>query len=158
MAADVSVQRIEELTMYSSYLQNFIEAEIRNCTALTDLMAQKLQQLVKEQQKAQQKLAAIEEECRAFDNFYASVAGRNDCYNLRDLQDEKRELEQKKQQAANCCREINSQVLVAKNAVMTIMERTKEFQNKISERIEAGRGFLKKSTIQLQQYKDQKGI
>lgn len=156
MAADVSVKKVDEIKAYSSFLLKFVESQTRNCNAMSDLMAQKLQELISQQRRAQSIQRHCEEELQEFQNYYSSVAGRNDTYNLRELQDKMHELQNRKQQADNCCREIDSQINVARNAIMTIIDRTKEFQNKVRDNVDKGRHFLKNSVTQLEQYSEQK--
>ena len=62
MAVDAKVSQIDELTAYAGKMQGFMESMPGNCTALNNLMVQKLDGLRKKLKKAEQMASEADEE------------------------------------------------------------------------------------------------
>ena len=153
MAVDAKVSQIDELTAYAGKMQGFMESVSGNCTALSNLMVQKLDGLRKKLKKAEQMEAEAVAEYNA---LIAAMARARDAHERQALMAKKSELENKKNKAKRMRETVSLQVAVAQGATMAIIDGTKAFQNKTKNNVDKGRQVIKKSVAQLNQYKESK--
>ena len=155
MAVDAKVSQIDELTAYAGKMQGFMESVSGNCTALSNLMVQKLDSLRKKLKKAEQMEAEAVAEYNALIKAMAYTAN-DDVQGRRALLAKKSELESKKNKAKRMCEIVAQQVNVAQGATVAIIDGTKTFQNKVKGNVDKGRQVIKKSVVQLEQYNETK--
>ena len=155
MAVDAKVSQIDELTAYAGKMQNFMESVSGNCTALSNLMVQKLDGLRKKLKKAEQLEAEAVAEYNELIKAMAYTAN-DDVQGRRALLAKKSELENKKNKAKRMREIVAQQVNVAQGATVAIIDGTKTFQNKVKGNVDKGRQVIKKSITQLNQYKEAK--
>lgn len=74
MAEDAKVSQVSELTAYASKMQGFMESVSSNCTALNNLMVQKLDGLRKKLKKAEEMEAEAMAEYNALIDAMAKTA------------------------------------------------------------------------------------
>lgn len=155
MAEDAKVSQVSELTAYAGKMQGFMESVSGNCTALNNLMVQKLDGLRKKLKKAEQMEAEAVAEYNALIDALAKTAN-DDVEGRRALLAQKSYLENKKNKAKMMREHISAQVNVAQGATGAIIDGTKLFQNKTKENVDKGRQVIKKSVAQLEQYNETK--
>lgn len=155
MAVDAKVSQIDELTAYAGKMQGFMESVSGNCTALSNLMVQKLDGLRKKLKKAEQMEAEAVAEYNALIKAMAYTAN-DDVQGRRALLAKKSELENKKNKAKRMREIVAQQVNVAQGATVAIIDGTKTFQNKVKGNVDKGRQVIKKSVAQLNQYNESK--
>ena len=155
MAVDAKVSQIDELTAYAGKMQGFMESVSGNCTALSNLMVQKLDGLRKKLKKAEQMEAEAVAEYNALIKAMAYTAN-DDVQGRRALLAKKSELENKKNKAKRMREIVAQQVNVAQGATVAIIDGTKSFQNKVRNNVDKGRQVIKKSVGQLEQYNETK--
>ena len=155
MAVDAKVSQIDELTAYAGKMQGFMESVSGNCTALSNLMVQKLDGLRKKLKKAEQMEAEAVAEYNALIKAMAYTAN-DDVQGRRALLAKKSELENKKNKAKRMREIVAQQVNVAQGATVAIIDGTKAFQNKVKGNVDKGRQVIKKSVVQLEQYNETK--
>ena len=155
MAVDAKVSQIDELTAYASKMQGFMESVSGNCTALSNLMVQKLDELRKKLKKAEQMEAEAVAEYNALIDAMAKTAN-DDVEGRRALLAKKSYLENRKNKAKMMREKVAMQVQIAQNATMTIIDSTKTFQNKLKNKVDKGQQVIKKSVAQLSQYNETK--
>ena len=155
MAVDAKVSQIDELTAYAGKMQGFMESVSGNCTALSNLMVQKLDSLRKKLKKAEQMEAEAVAEYNALIKAMAYTAN-DDVQGRRALLAKKSELENKKNKAKRMREIVASQVNMAQGATIAIIDGTKAFQNKVKNNVDKGRQVIKKSVGQLEQYNEAK--
>lgn len=155
MAVDAKVSQIDELTAYAGKMQGFMESVSGNCTALSNLMVQKLDSLRKKLKKAEQMEAEAVAEYNALIDAMAKTAN-DDVQGRRALLAKKSYLENRKNKAKMMRSMVSSQVNVAFGATNVIIDGTKAFQNKVKDNVHLGRQVIKKSVIQLKQYNETK--
>ena len=155
MAVDAKVSQIDELTAYANKMQGFMESVSVNCTALNNLMVQKLDGLRKKLKKAEQMEAEAVAEYNALIDAMAKTAN-DDVEGRRALLAKKSYLENRKNKAKMMREKVAMQVQIAQNATMTIIDSTKTFQNKLKNKVDKGQQVLKKSVAQLSQYNETK--
>lgn len=155
MAEDAKVSQVSELTAYASKMQGFMESVSSNCTALNNLMVQKLDGLRKKLKKAEEMEAEAMAEYNALIDAMAKTAN-DDVKGRRALLAQKSYLENKKNKAKMMREHVATQVNVAQGATGAIIDGTKLFQNKTKENVDKGRQVIKKSVVQLEQYNETK--
>lgn len=155
MAVDAKVSQIDELTAYAGKMQGFMESVSGNCTALRNLMVQKLDGLRKKLKKAEQMEAEAVAEYNALIDAMAKTAN-DDVEGRRALLAKKSFLENKKNKAKKMREIVAAQVNVAQGATGAIIDGTKTFQNKVKTNVDKGRQVIKKSVGQLEQYNEAK--
>jgi len=155
MAEDAKVSQVSELTAYAGKMQGFMESVSGNCTALNNLMVQKLDGLRKKLKKAEEMEAEAVVEYNALIDAMARTAN-DDVQGRRALLAQKSYLENKKNKAKRMREIVAAQVNVAQGATGAIIDGTKLFQNKTKENVDKGRQVLKKSVAQLEQYNETK--
>ena len=155
MAEDAKVSQVSELTEYARKMQGFTESVSGNCTALNNLMVQKLDSLRKKLKKAEQIEAEAVAEYNALIDAMAKTAN-DDVQGRRALLAKKTYLENKKNKAKKMREYIALQVSNAKGATIAIIDGTKAFQNKVKGNVDKGRQVIKKSVAQLEQYNETK--
>ena len=155
MAVDAKVSQIDELTAYAGKMQGFMESVSGNCTALSNLMVQKLDGLRKKLKKAEQMEAEAVAEYNALIKAMAYTAN-DDVQGRRALLAKKSELENKKNKAKRMREIVAQQVNVAQGATVAIIDGTNAFQNKVKGNVDKGRQVIKKSVVQLEQYNETK--
>lgn len=155
MAVDAKVSQIDELTAYASKMQGFMESVSGNCTALNNLMVQKLDSLRKKLKKAEQMEAEAVAEYNALIDAMAKTAN-DDVEGRRALLAKKSFLENRKNKAKKMREIVAAQVNVAIGATGVIIDGTKAFQNKVRNNVDKGRQVIKKSVGQLEQYNEAK--
>lgn len=155
MAVDAKLSQIDELTAYAGKIQGFMESVSGNCTALSNLMVQKLDGLRKKLKKAEQMEAEAVAEYNALIDAMAKTAN-DDVEGRRALLAKKSYLENRKNKAKMMREKVAMQVQIAQNATMTIIDSTKTFQNKLKNKVDKGQQVLKKSVAQLSQYNETK--
>ena len=155
MAVDSKLSQIDELTAYAGKIQGFMESVSGNCTALSNLMVQKLDGLRKKLKKAEQMEAEAVAEYNALIDAMAKTAN-DDVEGRRALLAKKSYLENRKNKAKMMREKVAMQVQIAQNATMTIIDSTKMFQNKLKNKVDKGQQVLKKSVAQLSQYNETK--
>ena len=155
MAEDAKVSQVSELTAYVGKMQGFMESVSGNCTALSNLMVQKLDGLRKKLKKAEQMEAEAVAEYNALLDAMAKTAN-DDVQGRRALLAQKSYLENRKNKAKLMREHVAAQVNVAQGATGVIMDGTKLFQNKTKENVDKGRQVIKKSVAQLEQYNETK--
>lgn len=155
MAVDAKLSQIDELTAYAGKIQGFMESVSGNCTALSNLMVQKLDGLRKKLKKAEQMEAEAVAEYNALIDAMAKTAN-DDVEGRRALLAKKSYLENRKNKAKMMREKVAMQVQIAQNATMTIIDSTKMFQNKLKNKVDKGQQVLKKSVAQLSQYNETK--
>jgi len=153
MAVDAKVSQIDELTAYAGKMQNFMESVSGNCTALSNLMVQKLDGLRKKLKKAEQLEAEAVAEYHA---LIDAMARARDMHERQALMAKKSELENKKNKAKRMRETVSLQVTNAQGATIAIIDGTKAFQNKTKNNVDKGRQVIKKSVAQLNQYNESK--
>ena len=155
MAVDAKVSQIDELTAYAGKMQGFMESVSGNCTALSNLMVQKLDSLRKKLKKAEQMEAEAVAEYNALIDAMAKTAN-DDVQGRRALLAKKSYLENRKNKAKRMREIVASQVNMAQGATVAIIDGTKAFQNKVKNNVDKGRQVIKKSVGQLEQYNETK--
>ena len=155
MAEDAKVSQIGELTAYAGKMQSFMESVSGNCTALSNLMVQKLDGLRKKLKKAEQMEAEAVSEYNELLKAMAMTAN-NDVEGRRALLAKMAYVENRKNKARLRRSHVAQQVVVAQSATGVILDSTKVFQNKVRENVDKGRQVIKKSVGQLEQYQDAK--
>lgn len=155
MAVDAKVSQIDELTAYAGKMQGFMESVSGNCTALNNLMVQKLDGLRKKLKKAEQMEAEAVAEYNALIDAMAKTAN-DDVQGRRALLAKKSYLENRKNKAKRMREIVASQVNMAQGATIAIIDGTKSFQNKVRNNVDKGRQVIKKSVGQLEQYNETK--
>ena len=155
MAVDAKVSQIDELTAYAGKMQGFMESVSGNCTALSNLMVQKLDGLRKKLKKAEQMEAEAVAEYNALIKAMAYTAN-DDVEGRRALLAKKNYLENRKNKAKRMRDTVSLQVVNAQAATMAIIDGTKVFQNKTKDNVDKGRQVIKKSVAQLNQYNESK--
>lgn len=155
MAEDAKVSQVSELTAYASKMQGFMESVSSNCTALNNLMVQKLDGLRKKLKKAEEMEAEAMAEYNALIDAMAKTAN-DDVKGRRALLAQKSYLENKKNKAKMMREHVAAQVNVAQGATGAIIDGTKLFQNKTKENVDKGTQVIKKSVAQLELYNEAK--
>ena len=155
MAEDAKVSQVGELTAYAGKMQGFMESVSGNCTALNNLMVQKLDGLRKKLKKAEEMEAEAVAEYNELIKAMAYTAN-DDVEGRRALLAKKSFLENRKNKAKMMREQVSMQVTVAQGATIAIMDATKNFQNKVKENVDKGRQLIKKSVGQLDQYNEMK--
>ena len=155
MAEDAKVSQVSELTAYAGKMQGFMESVSGNCTALNNLMVQKLDGLRKKLKKAEEMEAEAVAEYNALIDAMAKTAN-DDVEGRRALLAKKSYLENRKNKAKMMRENVSMQVTVAQGATIAIMDATKTFQNKVKENVDKGRQLIKKSVGHLDQYNEMK--
>lgn len=155
MAVDAKVSQIDELTAYAGKMQGFMESVSGNCTALNNLMVQKLDSLRKKLKKAEQMEAEAVAEYNALIDAMAKTAN-DDVQGRRALLAKKSYLENRKNKAKRMREIVASQVNMAQGATIAIIDGTKAFQNMVKNNVDKGRQVIKKSVEQLEQYNETK--
>ena len=153
MAVDAKVSQIDELTAYAGKMQGFMDSVSGNCTALSNLMVQKLDGLRKKLKKAEQMEAEAVAEYNA---LIAAMAKARDTQERQALMAKKSEVENRKNKAKRMREIVAQQVTVAQGATVAIIDGTKAFQNKVKDNVDKGRQVIKKSVVQLNQYNESK--
>lgn len=155
MAQDAKVSQVSELTAYAGKMQGFMESVSRNCTALNNLIVQKLDGLRRKLKKAEQMETEAVAEYNALIDAMAKTAN-DDVQGRRALLAKKGYLENRKNKAKMMREHVAAQVNVAQGATNAIIDATKSFQNKVKGNVDRGRQLLKKSVAQLDQYNETK--
>lgn len=155
MAEDAKVSQVSELTVYAGKMQGFMESVSGNCTALNNLMVQKLDGLRKKLKKAEEMEAEAVAEYNELIKAMAYTAN-DDVEGRRALLAKKSFLENRKNKAKMMREQVSMQVTVAQGATIAIMDATKAFQNKVKDNVDKGRQLIKKSVGQLDQYNEMK--
>lgn len=155
MAEDAKVFQVSELTAYAGKMQGFMESVSGNCTALNNLMVQKLDGLRKKLKKAEEMEAEAVAEYNELIKAMAYTSN-DDVEGRRALLAKKSFLENRKNKAKMMREQVSMQVKVAQGATIAIMDATKTFQNKVKENVDKGRQLIKKSVGQLDQYNEMK--
>lgn len=155
MAEDAKVSQVSELTAYAGKMQGFMESVSGNCTALNNLMVQKLDGLRKKLKKAEEMEAEAVAEYNELIKAMAYTAN-DDVEGRRALLAKKSYLENRKNKAKMMRENVSMQVTVAQGATIAIMDATKAFQNKVKDNVDKGRQLIKKSVGQLDQYNEMK--
>lgn len=155
MAEDAKVSQVSELTAYAGKMQGFMESVSGNCTALNNLMVQKLDGLRKKLKKAEEMEVEAVAEYNELIKAMAYTAN-DDVEGRRALLAKKSYLENRKNKAKMMREQVSMQVTVAQGATIAIMDATKAFQNKVKENVDKGRQLIKKSVGQLDQYNEMK--
>lgn len=153
MASDAQINQIEVLSSFAVGLANFSESITSNSNAFVVLMSEKLSDLRLIEKKADDICQQIIAERKAMFHDYAAIAGSNDYgghnYMLAQLQD----AEQKEREAKRLFAIIHQNVLVAHNMVMTMIDKTKQFNKETTSNVEKGITFIKRSQASLEEYK-----
>ena len=155
MAEDAKISQVSELTAYAGKMQGFMESVSGNCTALNNLMVQKLDGLRKKLKKAEEMEVEAVAEYNELIKAMAYTAN-DDVEGRRALLAKKSYLENRKNKAKMMREQVSMQVTVAQGATIAIMDATKAFQNKVKENVDKGRQLIKKSVGQLDQYNEMK--
>ncbi len=155
MAEDAKVSQVSELTAYAGKMQGFMESVSGNCTALNNLMVQKLDGLRKKLKKAEEMEVEAVAEYNELIKAMAYTAN-DDVEGRRALLAKKSYLENRKNKAKMMRENVSMQVTVAQGATIAIMDATKAFQNKVKDNVDKGRQLIKKSVGQLDQYNEMK--
>lgn len=155
MADDAKVSQVSELTAYAGKLHGFMESVSGNCTALNNMMVQKLDGLRKKLKKAEEMEAEAVAEYNALIDAMARTA-IDDVQGRRALLAQKSYLENKKNKAKRMREHVALQVVVAQGATGAIIDGTKLFQNRVKENVDKGQQVIKKSVAQLDQYNETK--
>ena len=155
MAEDAKVSQVSELTAFAGKMQGFMESVSGNCTALNNLMVQKLDSLRKKLKKAEEMEAEAVAEYNALLDAMAKTAN-DDVQGRRALLAKKSYLENRKNKAMKMREYVSSQVNVAQGATGAIIDATKLFQNKVKDNVDKGQRVIKKSVGQLEQYNETK--
>lgn len=155
MAEDAKVSQVSELTAYAGKMQGFMESVSGNCTALNNLMVQKLDSLRKKLKKAEEMEAEAVAEYNALIDAMAKTAN-DDVQGRRALLAQKSYLENRKNKAKLMREHVSLQVKVAQGATGAITDATKQFQNKVKGNVDKGCQVIKKSVAQLDQYNETK--
>jgi len=154
MTADAQISQVEQLTTYAKQLGDFAESISINTTAFVNLVTEKLFEL-KEMKKAAEKMQyQIAQQKQRLFHAYAEVAQNGEPEFKKKLLLDLQEAEEKERIANRKVGIIDLQVNVAHGAVMAIIDKNKHFRNEIGIRIEAGRSYINKASLLLEQYKD----
>lgn len=155
MAEDAKVSQVGELTAYAGKMQGFMESVAGNCTALNNMMVQKLDGLRMKLKKAEEMEAeAISEYNKLIDSM--AKTANDDVQGRRALLAQKGYLENRKNKAKLMRNRVAQMVGEAQGATGAIIDGTKLFQNKTRENVDKGRQLIKKSVVQLDQYNETK--
>lgn len=149
--ADASIKHIEELAVYSNHLQGFCDSMVKNGTAYSNLMTQKLEELQKKKKEAEELVKELSEAAVEAEN---ALAYRQDDDGRADLLRAFQELHDKSVRAKKLLSDINLMIVQAQGAVRCIIEKTRGIQDEVKSNIEQGRNLLKKSQIQLERYRE----
>lgn len=153
MASDAQINQIEVLSSFAAGLANFSESVAGNSNAFVTLITEKLSELRLIEKKADEICQQIEEERKELFHEYAAIAGSDDRamhnYMLSQLQD----AEQKEREAKRLLAIIHQNVLVAHNMVITMIDKTKQFNKETTNNVEKGITFIKRSQANLEEYK-----
>ncbi|MBO7129328.1 MAG: hypothetical protein J6W05_06110 [Prevotella sp.] len=155
MAEDAKVSQVSELTAYAGKMQGFLESVSGNCTALNNMMVQKLDSLRMKLKKAEEMEAEAVAEYNELIKAMAYTAN-DDVEGRRALLAKKSYLENRKNKAKQMRSRVAQMVGVAQGATGAIIDGTKLFQNKTRENVDKGRQLIKKSVVQLDQYNETK--
>ena len=155
MAEDAKVSQVSELTAYAGKMQGLMESVSGNCTALNNLMVQKLDSLRKKLKKAEEMEAEAVAEYNALIDAMAKTAN-DDVQGRRALLAQKSYLENRKNKAKLMREHVSLQVKVAQGATGAITDATKQFQNKVKGNVDKGCQVIRKSVAQLDQYSETK--
>ena len=155
MAEDAKVSQVSELTAYAGKMQGFMESVSDNCTALNNMMVQKLDSLRMKLKKAEEMEAEAVAEYNELIKAMAYTAN-DDVEGRRALLAKKSYLENRKNKAKQMRSRVAQMVGVAQGATGAIIDGTKLFQNKTRENVDKGRQLIKKSVVQLDQYNETK--
>ena len=155
MAVDAKVSQVSELTAYAGKMSEFMESVNSNCTALNNILVQKLDALKKTLEKAERL------EAEAVGDFHKlidamSKTANNDVEGRRALLAQKQRIEQRRDHAKLMCAEVKLRFVTARGTVLYITDLTKQFQKKLQQNVYMGRQVIKKSVAQLEQYNDTK--
>lgn len=153
MAADAKIQRVEELAAYSNHLGGFIESMSKNFTSFNNVMMQKLEVLRQKLRKAQEMETEAIGEWKQLESALAYCSSE-DVEQRRELMARLSQAEHKKNAAQQMKSEVSSQYNVAQGAVRCMLDTTQAVQKKLRDDISKGRQFLKNTSAQLEQYKD----
>lgn len=153
MAADAKIQRIDELAAYSNHLGGFIESMSKNFTSFNNVMMQKLEVLRQKLRKAQDMEAEAIGEWSQLESALAYCSSE-DVELRRELLVRLKQAEHKKNAAQRMKSEVSLQYVVAQGAVRCMLDATQAVQKKLRDDISKGRQFLKNTSAQLEQYKD----
>lgn len=150
MAEDANVSQVDELRAFAGKIHGFMESTSDNCTALCNIMVQKLDGLRKKLKKAEE----MEHEALAeYNALLSDIAMASNDYQRRiALLAKKSYIENRKLKAQRMRDIIARQVVVAQGAAMAIIDGTKVFQNRLNQNVHNGQRFIKKSVGQLEQY------
>lgn len=151
MANDASIKHIDELAVYSNHLQDFCDSMMKNGSVYSNLMAQKLEELQKKKKEAED---LVKELSAAAIDAENALAYRHDDDDRVVLLRVFQELHDRSVRARELLGEINLMIVQAQGAVRCIIEKTRSIQNDVKVNIEQGRTMLKKSQIQLEQYRE----
>lgn len=155
MAEDAKVAQVSDLAVYAGKMQGFMESVSGNCTALNNLMVQKLDSLRKKLKKAEEMEAEAVAEYNVLIDAMARTAN-DDVHGRRAMLAKKSYLENRKNKAKKMRETVASKVVEAQGATIAIIDGTKSFQNKVRNNVDKGRQVLKKSVAQLTQYNETK--
>ena len=153
MASDAQINQIEVLSSFAVGLANFSESVAGNSNAFVTLITEKLSELRLIEKKADEICRQIEAERKETFHDYAAIAGSDDQmmhnYMITQLQD----AEEKEREAKRLYGIIHQNVLVAHNMVITMIDRTKQFNKETTNNVEKGITFIKRSQASLEEYK-----
>lgn len=155
MAEDAKVSQVSVLASYAGSMMGFMESVSENCTAMNNLMVQKLDGLRKKLEYAEK----IEEEVIAdYNRIYNeySMTDVNDMQRKRMLLTKVEKLRDRKKEVIKLREDIATQVSIAHYATIGIIDETKLFQRYVKDHVDKGVKVLKKSVAQLEQYNETK--
>lgn len=151
MASDASVKRVEELNIYSSHLQGFCDSMVKNGTAYSNLMVQKLEELARKVKQAESIVLSLKKVETVAEN---ELAYRKSDDKYKELLASFKEKHDDLIEANRLLADLKAKLNVAQGAVRIIIDETKGFQDDVKINIEQGRKVLRNATVQLEQYKE----
>ena len=153
MASDAQINQIEVLSSFAVGLANFSESITSNSNAFVVLITEKLSDLRLIEKKADDICQQIIEERKKLFHDYASIAGSDNHAMHNHMLSQLQDAEQKEREAKRLFAIIHQNVLVAHNMVITMIDRTKQFNKETTNNVEKGITFIKRSQASLEEYK-----
>lgn len=151
MASDASIKRVGELGYYSTHLQGFCDSLVKNGTAFSNLMTQKVEEMNHKLKAAQEILKELRSAELEAERDLASNATAE---NLGELQQRYAKAHDDAMTARRLLSDLQAKFNVARSTVMYMMEQTKSFQTETKQKIDDGRKLLRNAAMQLQQYEE----
>lgn len=151
---DAQIHNIESLSALSSSLLNSQETIAADCSSIANMMDEKLADLIRLRDEAEELAENINAEYQeALDDYADQVSSTQD---VSDMQSNLHKLERRSREASYIMNDIRNAVEVCRAAVSTIAEETRTFKNESNRTVSEGRRFLTKAANDLRTYLEYK--